>query len=501
MISLERRLIGTDRGDLYLGKRYGEDALFRLLDRGLVNADFRAQVDDLVAALAKRPAPRVLQIVHHDFSGDHYYIQYRLPGVAQAIPEFFGQIHWLTRLRFVEGIVSVYGAWQKRIPVPLGPHGGRVVACRVAGHWVAHLAPCPPLALRSPLDLLNADREVLAAAAPETLRGVPAIGVAEDVYSAATLVLQALGICPLIGGPDKEACIEAQARVSPNQWDLRACDVEGSLWQIPSARELLSELGLVARQCSVFSPAGRPPDMTRIRTALQGVLAFEEAAVVATELKENGRPREALDVLEWRLRNPLDEAEKRRIHRMAAELSSELGMPAQELKHIEKLLTLSKGETVLERRRMEIRCDAYFKKTPNTQVGAPDAEGEWLLQEIERLRQRLPDDDPIVKEDRLRSARICWRTGDLSRRAAELYALTQLDEGDVDAWDLYGLAYREYACQSGLDRNLKDAAFKALDQLVRFMEVRLKRLNEAGLISDEEKKTWIERFQSLRQPC
>jgi hypothetical protein len=81
-------------------------------------------------------------------------------------------------------------------------------------------------------------------------------------------------------------------------------------------------------------------------------------------------------------------------------------------------------------------------------------------------------------------------------RAAELYELTKLDESDLDALYLYALAYCDL-CQPGLVEKEREARAAGLGKLVREGERRLRKMNEAGLIDDDEMNTWNERFQSL----
>jgi len=151
----------------------------------------------------------------------------------------------------------------------------------------------------------------------------------------------------------------------------------------------------------------------------------------------------------------------------------------------------------MRRRRMELRYQAYLKKTSHSRDN--DTEGEWLLEELQGLRQHPDQQDPFeVKEDRLRAAMILWRRGDLVGRANELWEITKLDADDVEALFLYGLGLRDLETQPNLDDKYRENLHIVMAQLLREAERRLGKLNEVGLLGDNEARTWNERFQSLR---
>ena len=336
-----RALVGWSRETLAEKAGVGR-CLVRLLDRRFADKAFRSSLEDLRMEMARHPAPRVLPIADHDFCGDHYYIEYRLDWArTKSVPEYFAQVPWLKRLRFVQEILTIYDDWRQRVAPPVGLHGGRVVACYLNSHWMAHLAPCPPISLASPYDLAQANPDVLSALAPERLRRASVLGVMEDVYAVAVLALQALGVRTVAENCDKEVLIEVQARALLPSWDLGHSAIEKTLWHISLAKGCLLELSQMVRRCTAFSPDARPGGLQEFHHVLDLVLAFEDAAKFAKVLDNQLRPEEALLFLEWALAcQPVAFGEEHHMRLLAADLCSRLGKPAQELNHLERLLRL-----------------------------------------------------------------------------------------------------------------------------------------------------------------
>jgi tetratricopeptide (TPR) repeat protein len=419
------------------------------------------------------------------------------------VPEYFAQSHWLKQLHFVHDITVIYDDWRRQVSPPVGLHGGRVVACYLNGQWMAHLAACPQIPLTSPYDITPASAEVLAAMAPERLRGVAVSGAMEDVYAAGVLVLQAMGIHCYKAGSNKEAHIEANARAALPSWNLDRSDVEKTLWQISHVKKCLAELGLVICRCVTFSPDARATSLQELQAALSRLLALEDAAAFAQMLDDCMRPAEALQFLEWAVaKQPAAFGEEHRIRLLAADLCNRLSKPAQELQHLERLLQIVPNRYNLEHRRMELRCDNYLMKTSHINTGA-DPEADWLLAELKRLRPPNPsqldsEDRHKLKEDHMRAAMICGRVGDLYQRAQELWSITDLDWADIEALFLYGLSLRDLEAEARINQQYRGEVSETMNALLREVDRRLKRLQEAGIIVDNEVKAWTERFQSLQ---
>jgi hypothetical protein len=477
----------------------GRSSLVRMLDSRVATAAFRSALNDMSSAIARNPAPRLLRIQSHGFSGDHYYVEYLNGAPVHSVPEYFSRAHWLNRLQFVRGMTADYKAWQQAVAPPIGPHGGRIVACNIRRRWYAHLAPCPPIPLVSPCDLWPADPDVLASIAPERLRGVAGYyGRTEDVYAAGSMVLQALGLRPPTAGIGRDARLEDQARGHFTGWDFENSEIERTLWSVPRFRETLRVLADLVRRCTAFVPAARPDKIQELDEALGSVLACQDnSAVFARDLDDRGRLPDALQFIEWALTLPGTPAAGRpSLHSLAANYCARLRMPARELHHVEELIELEPSGPAA-RRRVELLYDSYLSKS-HSPTAATDTEGDLLLKELkelERFRPPDPEDHSLakaeLKEDRMRAAMIHGRRGDLHSRARVFYDIAQSDVSDIDSLYLYLLSLRDLEDQTK-DRTTLDTAIRGAIQ-------RVKNMAQAGVVSQEEANIWIERFQSLRQ--
>lgn len=494
---LEQRLGCTDRGELWLARRQNAaPCLVRILDYRIADSEFRSAVAALMAELAAKRLPRVLPILDHGRAGDHYFIQYQLETPVRTLARHFVGTHWLARLHFVHDLLVLGRGWSEHLPQPIGFHGGRVVACQLGGQWLAHLAPCPTTLLRSPKDLIDADPGVLAAIAPERLRGVPEGGVFEDAFSAGILVLEALGQKP---APDlsPESRLEAQARAVLVKPGFPTTDVEAELWRIPPAADRLTRLEKVVERCIAFSAVARPVDLHELESACAVALELENAQTVAEGLERQGWPDEALRILEWSFAH---QPENRDALRAAIDLCRKLDRPSGELRHVERLLRCDPRDRRLARRRLELRYDAYVARTEPVSP-RNDPEGDWLLEELRRLRpsdewQLEGEERQTAKQDWLRSAMINWRRGDLHRRAADLFEITKLEPNEPGALYLYGLSLRDLAADAKGEEVRQIS--RSVDQLLTVVQHRLEQLQKAELIEEDEKDTWAKLFQSLR---
>jgi len=491
------QLINTDRGDLSLAAGEGGGALRRCLSSHLASREFRRSVDDMASRIAAAKPPRVLPILRHEQVGDHYFIDHRIDGEVWTVPQFFAQASLLQRLQFAADALILYEQWRRHVAAPLGMHAGRLVACRVAGHWLAHLAPCPRVPLASAYHLMQADLNVLAGIAPENLRGASAAGAPEDVYGAGTLVLLALGYRPVQALSPAES-VERQARSELLAARSAGDADENALRQIPFAVERLNHVERAARRCAHFGPLARPADLQDLRHACEQVLAFAAPAACAAELAALGQVSDALRFLEWSFATGREDEESRR---MAASLAESLRSPVKELEHIEAVVRYAPHDTGAARRRWRLRYEAFLSREPAA-AQAPEAEGDWLLAELERLRRlsgASGDGESVspAKDHWLCIAMIHGRRGNLFGRAAALFELTKLDYKDVESLLLYGLALREMADRKDAAEVYRQQVFASLHKLFDAVRERLGKLQEAGNLDEEEVEEWTGRFQFL----
>jgi hypothetical protein len=499
-VQLERQLILTDVGALWLAQRGpSSKCLILLADRGIASQEFRAALDRLKGEVDRIRPPRVLQIAMHEWLGDHYYVEYSLDGDVRTLPEYFADtnVHWMRRLKLVQDIADLYERWKECMAPPLELHAGRVVVCNVAGRWLSHYAPCPKIALESPYDLAGADVSVLAAVAPEKLRGKAEPGLLEDVYAMGVLTLLALGHAPSLVGSEG-AKIEAQARSPLSGCNPEELAIESALKEIEPVRERVSILESTACRCVDFSPGARPKGLSELKDALSGILAIESAGNFVEE-NLGDSPADALRLLQWAFSLGQDNPELRL---RAADLCRDLRMSDLELLHLNRLLGMTPGDYILSRRRMALRCAKYLVQAAPIDINS-DPEGDWLLAEIDRLRPQSGatmgnEEKAAVKEDRLRSAMIHGRRGDSFMQARELYEITALDFQDVDALYLYGLSLKEMASQNSMTDEHRSRIAESIERLVKEARFRTGRLGEAGILETEEVRAWEERFQCLR---
>src|SRR5262249_28918154 len=123
--------------------------------------------------------------------------------------------------------------------------------------------------------------------------------------------------------------------------------------------------------------------------------------------------------------------------------------------------------------------------------------------ELKRLRPPNPsqldsEDRQKLKEDHMRAAMICGRLGDLYHRAQELWSITDLDWADIEALFLYGLRLRDLEAEARINQQYRGEVSETMNALLREVDRRLKKLQEAGIIADDEVKAWAGRFQSLQ---
>jgi hypothetical protein len=186
---------------------------------------------------------------------------------------------------------------------------------------------------------------------------------------------------------------------------------------------------------------------------------------------------------------------------MAASLAVKLGAPVKEMQHLDAVLRYAPQDYKTARRRCRLRYEAYLSRHQDSPQ-ANQAEGDWLLAELDRLRgvsAFLDEDDgaEALKDYWLCTAMIHDRRGDLYARAAAFYELTKLSYMDMEAHFLYGLALREMADQKDAAGDYREQVLTTLRQYFDTVRERLKRLKEAGRLDEEEVREWTGRFQYL----
>jgi hypothetical protein len=500
------RLLTTDRGDLWLCEREnGRRALVRLIDTRSIDLSFRDAVD-LVARATRLGPPRVLPIVDHDWQGAYYSIEYQLtddtPGqpqsrIVETLPANFARHHWLRRLELVADLIRLSSAWRPLGISPIGLHAGRVVACRMAGRWLAHLAPCPPLPARSPYDLRTAHRDVLVAVAPERLRGTEKRfrGVWEDAYAAGALVMQAISAGGMPGPPPDEdlatQLLERQARGLLVKTDFTDLAIEPALRRVPRVAMDLERLQKAVAVCTAFVPGARPQTLDDLYDACRALLAYGDPLEVSLELETDGRAADALQVLDW-ARSVL--TPNAMVRREAARLCRDLSLPFQELAHLDGVLELERHDLASRHRRMELACDQYLASTFGP---GPDPQGDDLLEQLRFFLQSThhPLGEDTAVEDWLRSAHIHARRREFADHAGDLGQAARLRQTDLDVLCRYGMSLQYLMGRNGPDTDRQLVLkLNALSQIASHV---IKQKRHADLLDDDDETTWTELFQSL----
>jgi hypothetical protein len=506
MLQLGSQLLRTDRGDLWQARDAdGSGCLVRLLDYRLADADFRLALEGLRSDLATCRPPRVLPIAGHGRFGDYYHIQYQAFATVRGLSEYFSGQDWAERVRFAVEVLEMAPRWRESVPLPVGLHAGRIVAGKIAGRWLPHLAPCPPTRLQSPRWLSDVDSSVLGAIAPERLRHVLVTPTAEDVYAAGVLVLEALG-SRATSGLSPGGRLEAQARSALITADLP--DVQEpfrSLPRVPAVSQRVEALRRVLRRCTAFDPAARPQDLLELRNACVGVLALERPDEIATGLDVEGLTADALQLVDWALTKQPDLAGRRRL---AASFCRRLNRPHDELRHLERLLADEPRDRDASRRRFHLRAVAYLKASDPVLVGS-DSEGDWLLEESARLHldtsrgvtiaDQEDEQRQFAKELRVRVAAIHDRRGNRLASARELYEITQLAPTDVDAYLLAALSYRALAEEPGLSEDTRRERVEDLNAFISTGLNRLEQMRKAEVVDEERARECADLLQRLRQ--
>lgn len=478
----------------------GAPFLRRILDATKADREFRHSVEDLQSRIRKSNPSGVLPIQNHGQADDYYYIDYKLDGTMQTLPEYFLMAFWLDRLQLAKEILDYYDTWRKMMTAPIGLHAGSLVVCQTGtARYEPRLVPCPPVPSVSAYELLQADPALLSAIAPERIRGMPMTGLHEDIYAAGDLLLQAMGWQQRRGcSPADSVEMQACGLLLEKNENVLAADTV--LRQIHLAQARLADLEKAAQSARHFSPLARPSNFDGLIQVCSEVLAFSHAIAFTKQILANGKTSDALNFLEWCItvskRNDED------VHRLAADISRDLHLSVKELQHVEAVLHQSPRDTEMAQRRWRLRYDAYMNRDLPADVNK-DSEGLWLLNEAYRLRPH--ETSPPLLEQEIEKKKEYWtcvamihsRRGELYKRIQALYELSKLEYKDVESLLLYGLAMREMANNPNMETEYRSKLLTSINQLGVEAKDRLWRLSQAGFIDERVAQKWTELLQFL----
>jgi hypothetical protein len=404
-ITLAAEIGPTDRGVLWRAARDRDgDRIVRFVDPRFCDERFRLALKNL----REHPCAAALEIVGEGWSGAHYFVEYAVTPGWRTIEELFIATgnRWYERLPTLVRVCDALATWQRSRMLPLGLS---VRSVGVAGDGAPTLVPCPPVVRSSARDLFELDAPVLAATAPETVRGVQLNPYAEDSYALGILVAQALGCSTSRTVIDAESRVEAQARGALLRVAADRSTVDPFLWHAPPLQQLMRT---VARY-SHSVPDARPPDAGAMRAALDPVADPVELATALRATDRNG----ALEVLTRSFVHSA--AYAIRCREEAAAICREDGDWAAAVTYLDGAIAIAPNQLSLRER----RCEALWQLFE----AAPDSDFEpadRLLDDVTFLTRLAERGD--VANLRARAAAVHRSRGDHHSEAAELYAASKL---------------------------------------------------------------------------
>jgi hypothetical protein len=455
----------TDRGFLWRASRDREhDRIVRIVDPRFCDERFRHALRNL----RQRQHPRMLRIASEGWFGAHYYIEYAIDPPWQTLEERFTECEgWRDRVLLLGPVCDALALWQRSPVHPLGLNLRNIVLVDAAGQRLPWLVPCPAITIPSPCDLFGLDSAVVAAMAPETIRGVLLDERAQDMYALGTLVAQAVSCPEPRSARDDESRIVTQARGALLVSTGAGSTIDAFLRTTPQVEQLFRTI----RHYRHTTPAARPHDPAELRSALAAVtdpIAFAEAF----RSIDPGRALEMLSLVDGK-----DPAQRLRAVCLATEIHSKTGDWQASLRCLDEAIALAPIRTDLRWQ----RCDTRWRVLQKTQGKAAHEEAERLLKELKALKILDPDATMPYKC----SAEIHRWNGDLASAAQELYDAIEVAPTDLQALLLYA--------QCWIDLNDPDKAAAVADTARR----RISGMVKAGVITREEGQQWNDKFDDL----
>jgi hypothetical protein len=456
----------TDRGSLFRATRHrDDDRIVRLIAPRFCDQQFR----DGLQRLREHPHPWALDIVAEGWADADYAVVYAVTPPGHTLGEVLARYpHWIDRLRVLRRLCDRLAEWQRgaQLPLGLGLHNivvdGDVRSPRVL--------PCPAVSLGTPEDLFGTDPEVLAAIAPETVRGTPLNEPARDRYALGTLVARTLGCQPARLARDDDSRIEAQARGALLLATAEHSDVEPFLRATPQLRQLFETI----RRYRFAVPEARPGRVDQLAAALAAVTDV----IGLAETLRGDDPSAAVEVLSWvSAESPATEdGLLLRCLCRAGEILLERDEPA--LDPLDRAVVLAPANLDVRR----IRSAALWAVLESTPADTVPDRVDDLIDDLEFVRRREAHTDLRWHHRRAEAYR---RKGDLAGEAEALYEAVELDGGDIPRLRRYGRCLR---CLGRTDEARR---------VVAIGKRRVDTMAAIGRITEEERQRWHRDFDSL----
>jgi hypothetical protein len=458
----------TDRGTLWWATRHREhDRIVRLIDPRFCDERFH----DGLRRLREQRHAHALDIVAEGWSGGAYAVEYAVDPPSRSLGELLAERpRWIDRLRLLYQLCDALARWESQPRSPLSVGLYNVVFTGVDGDPRPWILPCPAVNLLAPNDLFGLDPALLAAVAPETVRGVSLQDRTQDRYALGTLVAQAVGCRPYRLARDDAERVEAQGRGALLASVERGCDVEPVVRGTPAIAQLFS----VVQRYRHAIPEARPASFGQLRSAL----AAATDLVGLAEALRPADPRAAVDVLSWV--GSGDQGRHAACLLLAAEICVESGDPVAALQHLDRAIGHTPHHLDLRRSRALLLA--------GLQAAAPQGGGEPfrvddLIEDLQFVDRRQLERDPAWVWRLARAYRRAHRPFD---EAAAVHKVIELDARDLDALHRYGECLKE----------LGDPG-SAVAAVVRRAKPRVDNLAAAFGWSEETRTQWHAKFDSL----
>jgi hypothetical protein len=458
------RIGETDRGTLWWATRHREhDRIVRLVDSRFCDDRFR----DALRRLRERPPGPALRIVAEGWISARYAVEYAVDPPARTLGEMLAdRPRWLDRLRLVGLLCDAMSGWQRdpSLPACVGLHN--LVFAGADQHAPLRLLPCPACAPSTPWDFAGMDGAVLAAIAPEVIRGVPLHQRAQDQYALGTLAAQAVG-CQVSALRHRDSDrIEAQARGAL----LRVSQAHSELPPVLRGTPPVERLFGAIERYRYPVPEARPDGVGELRSAIDDttdLLALAEAVRPAD-------PDACVLLLSW-----ADESDPGLLTaslQRAAEVCLQNDEPVAALEHLDRALRAVPNHLDLRRLRAEVLWQLFQADPADTN----------------RLADLVADLSFVDQRDT--SSRPPWR-----RRIAEAYRLAGDLAKETDALDGalarngvdLQLLLRYAECLKSL------GALAEFDEAVRRARKRIANLALSHRLDEERRREWDAAFDAL----
>lgn len=465
-VTLDALIGQTDRGTLWRATRdRSGDRAVRVVDPRFCDERFR----DALARLRQQRHPCAPEIAGAGWSGAHYYVEYAIDPPWWTLGELLdAATGWRERCVLLGRLCDVLVRSQGDQAAPLGVGSHSIVVTGPGSEAPPRILPCPALTLSTPHDLFGLDAPVLAAIAPEKVRGIPLNPRAQDRYALGTLAALAIGCHPSRLAVDDDGRVEAQARGALLTVSGTRSAFEPFLRGTAQVRTLLDTIAHYRHPV----PEARPTGVGVLHSALAAVT---DLIALATTLQPTD-PESAIRVLSWT--DDRDPGRALECLRLAARICMEQSDPGAALVHLDRAVELAPHHVDARGERGEV----LWRLLMATPEEAGPARAADLAADLEFVAKRATTPDPALWS---RAAEAYRRLGRYHDEAEARYAAAACDASNLDLLLEYG------RCLARLNEQSKVIA------VVELANRRIGTMTAAGILSERGGREWHEAFDAL----